>query len=109
MNKSDLIEKLAEVTNMPRTRVDGVVDLIFDAMSHALAQGDRVEIRGFGSFVSRTYEARAGRNPRTGESIAVHKKRLPFFKVGKELRERVQQGTGGDVADSDADTDTDDE
>lgn len=109
MNKSDLIEKLSQETHLPRIRVDEVVDLIFDAMTHALVAGKRVEIRGFGSFVSRTYDARTGRNPRTGASIAVQKKRLPFFKVGKELRERIQQSVSGAVSALDDDDDDDDD
>lgn len=89
MNKSDLIEKLVEKAALPRKRAEYVVNLIFDAMTDALANDERIEIRGFGSFVSKHYRARTGRNPRTGERIPVPAKRLPFFKVGKELRERV--------------------
>mgnify|MGYP006221652577 CR=1 FL=1 len=72
--------------------------LIFEEMTEALADGKRIELRGFGSFVSKSYRARMGRNPRTGESIAVPAKRLPFFKVGKELRERVNAGASASVA-----------
>jgi integration host factor subunit beta len=89
MNKSDLIEKVVEKTTLPRKRAELVVNLIFDSMTEALARGDRIEIRGFGSFISKQYRARTGRNPRTGQTIPVPAKRLPFFKVGKELRERV--------------------
>jgi integration host factor subunit beta len=92
MNKSELIDRIAEKGNLPRKRAEQVVNLVFDSMTEALARSDRIEIRGFGSFVSREYRARTGRNPRTGESIAVPKKHLPFFKVGKELRERVDRG-----------------
>jgi integration host factor subunit beta len=89
MNKSDLIERIVEKTQQPRKRAEEVVNLIFDAMTAALAKDERIEIRGFGSFVSKHYRARTGRNPRTGETIPVPAKRLPFFKVGKELKERV--------------------
>ena len=92
MNKSELIDKIAERASLPRKKAEHVVNLIFDAMTHALARGERIEIRGFGSFVSKHYRARMGRNPRTGETIPVPAKRLPFFKVGKELRERVDAG-----------------
>ena len=92
MNKSDLIEKIVQKANLPRKRAEAVVNLIFDSMTAALAKDERIEIRGFGSFVSKHYRARTGRNPRTGESIPVPAKRLPFFKVGKELRERVDAG-----------------
>ena len=89
MNKSGLIDKIVDKTNLPRKKAEQVVNLLFDSMTDALAKGDRIEIRGFGSFVAKHYDARMGRNPRTGESIPVPAKRLPFFKVGKELKERV--------------------
>lgn len=94
MNKSDLIEKIVERANLPRKRAEQVINLVFDEMTTALARDERIEIRGFGSFVSKHYRARTGRNPRTGESIPVPAKRLPFFKVGKELRERVDGEAG---------------
>lgn len=89
MNKSELISIIAEKAKQPRKRAEEVVNLIFDSMSETLASGGRIEIRGFGSFVNKEYQAYTGRNPRTGESIEVKPKRLPFFKVGKELKERV--------------------
>lgn len=89
MNRSDLIELLTNQANIPKKKAEDVVHLIFDAMTNALIQGERIEIRGLGSFVVKNYGAYTGRNPRTGESISVRPKRLPFFKVGKELRERV--------------------
>lgn len=92
MNKSDLIDILVDKSNLPRKKAESVVNLIFDQMTHALAEEQRIEIRGFGSFVAKQYAARTGRNPRTGASIDVPSKRLPLFKVGKELRERVDQG-----------------
>ena len=92
MNKSDLVETLAESHNLTYKKAQEVVNIIFDEMTEALVSEDRIEIRGFGSFVVRTYEGRLGRNPKTGEVISVKPKKLPFFKVGKELRERVDQG-----------------
>ena len=89
MNKSDLIEKLASDTDVTKKQAEQVVKLIFDSMAETLARGDRIEIRGFGTFVSKHYLAYDGRNPRTGEIIHVAEKHLPFFKVGKGLRERV--------------------
>ncbi len=91
MNKSELIEIIAEKSKVPKKRAEEAVNLVFDSMCQALAKGDRIEIRGFGSFVNRDYESYTGRNPRTGESIEVAPKKLPFFKVGKELKERVDQ------------------
>lgn len=89
MNKSELIEIISEKGNVPKKRAEEVVNLVFDSMTEALVRGDRIEIRGFGSFVNRDYGSYTGRNPRTGESIEVQPKKLPFFKVGKELKERV--------------------
>ncbi len=89
MNKSDLILELAQKCEIPPKIAAEVVDLFFTNMADALQRGDRVEIRGFGSFVSKLYGAYEGRNPKTGARILVPEKRLPFFKVGKELRKRV--------------------
>ncbi|MDP2599410.1 MAG: HU family DNA-binding protein [Deltaproteobacteria bacterium] len=95
MNKSELVEKVAQKVNLTKKRAEDVVNLIFDSMTQALLKGDRVEIRGLGSFMVKHYEAYTGRNPRTGESIQVKPKKLPFFKVGKELKKRVDQGEKG--------------
>lgn len=92
MNKSDLVDILSEKLAQPRKKTEEVVNHIFDTMTDVLATGGRIEIRGFGSFVSKEYESYTGRNPRTGESIQVKPKKLPAFKVGKELRERVNGG-----------------
>ena len=91
MNKSELIDIIAERAKTTRKRAEAVVNLIFDSMTEALVKGDRIEIRGFGSFTTKNYGAYTGRNPRTGETINVPPKKLPFFKVGKELKERVDQ------------------
>ena len=89
MNKSDLIEIIAEKSRITKKKAEDVVNLIFDSMAAAMVRGERIEIRGLGSFVVKDYGAYTGRNPRTGESIQVKPKRLPFFKVGKELKEMV--------------------
>ena len=89
MNKSELVLKVAEKLSLTKKKAEDVVELIFNSMTDALLKGDRVEIRGLGSFVVKEYGAYTGRNPRTGESIQVKPKKLPFFKVGKELKERV--------------------
>ena len=94
MNKSELVEKLAERAKITKKRAEQVVNLVFEQMTEALQRGDRIEIRGFGSFTSKSYDAYTGRNPRTGETIHVPAKRLPFFKVGKELKERVDYPPG---------------
>ena len=93
MTKSELINRLAErYSQLVAKDAEFAVKTILDAMTNALASGQRIEIRGFGSFEVRSYKAYEGRNPRTGEPVHVKPKRLPFFKVGKELRERVNAG-----------------
>ena len=90
MNKSDLVQSVsARMPNLAAKDLEVIVNIIFDAMTNSLSKGDRIEIRGLGSFVVKEYGAYTGRNPRTGESIQVKPKKLPFFKVGKELKERV--------------------
>ena len=89
MNKSKLIETLAQAENMPLRKAEEVVNTIFGEMENALINGERVEIRGLGSFKVKEYDGYKGRNPKTGQVIDVTPKKLPFFKVGKELKERV--------------------
>ncbi|MFP3927449.1 MAG: HU family DNA-binding protein [Desulfobacteraceae bacterium] len=89
MNKSQLIEALAKEEELPLKKAEEVVNTVFSDMENALINGDRVEIRGFGSFKIKHYKGYQGRNPKTGEVIEVADKKLPFFKVGKELKERV--------------------
>ena len=89
VTKSELIERVADATKQTKGRAELVVSTIFDAMIGALRRGEGIEIRGFGSFTVRQYKSYEGRNPRTGDSVHVAPKRLPFFKVGKELRARV--------------------
>jgi integration host factor subunit beta len=95
MTKADLISIVAEKLKFPWARAEHVVDQIFHAMIEALKRGEGIEIRGFGSFSIREYRAYEGRNPRTGETVHVKPKRLAFFKVGKQLRERVNNGRDG--------------
>ena len=90
MTKSELIQKLAEANPHLYLRdVEKIVDTVFEQITQALVGGDRVELRGFGAFSVKHREARVGRNPRTGESVKVDAKRLPFFKTGKALRDRL--------------------
>lgn len=89
MNKSELVEQLAIKKDIPNKRAEEVVNLIFSSMTDAMVSGDRIEIRGLGSFVIKDYGTYTGRNPKTGEPIEVSPKKLPFFKVGKELKEMV--------------------
>jgi len=91
MNKSDLVEALATQKNLTYKRAEEIVNLIFDSMSDAMVNSERIEIRGFGSFVVKDYRGYQGRNPKSGEVIQVKPKKLPFFKVGKDLREKVDE------------------
>ncbi|HVI01922.1 MAG TPA: HU family DNA-binding protein [Enhygromyxa sp.] len=98
MTKSELIERVAQESGLTKGRAEMVVNTIFDSMTAALIAGDGIEIRGFGSFTVRQYKSYEGRNPRTGDVVHVAPKRLPFFKVGKELRERVNGSWDPDEA-----------
>jgi integration host factor subunit beta len=89
MTKSELIEVIAERTKITKSRAELVVNCIFDTMSDALRQGQGIEIRGFGSFTIRHYKPYTGRNPRTNRPVPVGPKKLPFFKVGKDLKDLV--------------------
>ncbi len=91
MTKANLIDLVAEKAGITRIKAEIVVNTIFDSMVDALSKDSRIEIRGFGSFVNREYESYEGRNPRTGEVIRVDSKKLPFFKVGKELKEELNK------------------
>jgi len=91
LNKLELISILKEQADLSKAEAAGVIDLIFDKMSETLARGDRVEVRGLCSFHVKKYEDYTGRNPRTGEKVKVKPKKLPFFKAGKELKERVNR------------------
>ena len=89
MTKADLINIIAEKAKLQHKQAEVIVNLVFDMMIDALKKDDRIEIRGFGSFVNRKYEAYQGRNPKTGQIVNVEPKKVPFFKVGKELKEMV--------------------
>jgi integration host factor subunit beta len=90
MTKSDLVQKLSEqVTTLTKKECEVIVDTVFLQMKDALQKGEKIEIRGFGSFTVRVRRAKEGRNPKTGEKVSIPEKRIPFFKVGKELRELV--------------------
>ena len=90
MMKSELIERIArKQSHLAYKDIELAVKSLLEQMSNSLSNGERIEIRGFGSFVVKDYQAYMGRNPKTGEVIQVKPKKLPFFKVGKELREKV--------------------
>jgi integration host factor subunit beta len=96
MIKSELVQKIAENNpHLYQRDVENVVNAILDAIGDALARGDRVELRGFGAFSVKSRPAREGRNPRTGEKVPVAQKDIPFFKSGKEMRERINETRAG--------------
>lgn len=96
MIKSELIQRIARRNgNLYQRDVETIVTTILDEISAALSRGDRVELRGFGAFSVKKREARTGRNPRTGEQVPVQEKSVPFFKTGKEMRERLNESHPG--------------
>jgi|SRR5882724_5295654 len=92
MTKADLVEEVIKVTQMPRKEAEVTVETIFESIIGALQKGDKLEIRGFGSFRTRPRRGRIGRNPKTGEQVQVPAKRIPFFKPSKELKDYVNGG-----------------
>lgn len=93
MTKSELIMRIAEANpHLYHRDVERIVSTIFDEMSEALARGERVELRGFGAFSVKRRDPRVGRNPRTGTTVQVSEKHIPFFKTGKQLRDRLNSG-----------------
>src|SRR6186997_3338121 len=109
VTKSELIERISEKLKLPNGKAEQIVNCVFDSMVKALQEGEGIEIRGFGSFTVREYKAYEGRNPHTGETVHVAPKKLPFFKVGKDLRERVNAAFLGKELPVHADDDDDDD
>lgn len=91
MTKSDLIQQIAERLKLPTARSEAIINAIFGSMTDSLIRGERIEIRGFGTFEVRSYKGYEGRNPKTGTPVQVAPKRLPFFKIGKDLHERLNR------------------
>jgi Bacterial nucleoid DNA-binding protein len=94
MTKADLITIIADKLRFPWARAELLVDVVLDCMEQSMSRGEKIEIRGFGTFQVRSYRAYRGRNPRTGQVVAVRPKRLPHFKVSIELAARINQGRG---------------
>lgn len=95
MIRSELVQKICQdFPDLTQKEVDGIVSALFDSITDQLAGGGRVELRGFGAFSTRQRDARVGRNPRTGDPVDVAAKRVPYFKPGKEMRERLNLGSG---------------
>ena len=97
MTRSELVQRLADLhPHLMQRDAEAIVSTVFEAIGDALAEGNRVELRGFGMFSAKQRSARVGRNPRTGESVSVAEKSVPFFKTGKQLRERLNVSQAGD-------------
>src|SRR5215510_9202886 len=94
MTKADLVEEVAKVTELTRKDSEVIVDTLFESVIKALRTGDKLEVRGFGSFRVRQRNARVGRNPKTGEKVEVPAKRVPYFKPSKELKDLINDGEG---------------
>jgi integration host factor subunit beta len=94
MTKADLVEEVAKVTELTRKDSEVIVDTMFESVIRALTAGDKLEVRGFGSFRVRQRNARVGRNPKTGEKVEVPAKRVPYFKPSKELKDLINDGAG---------------
>lgn len=91
MTKAELVDNVAEKVNLTKKQTEVVVNILFSSITEALSAGDKVELRGFGSFRIRKRNPREGRNPKTGDAVHIPAKKVPFFKAGKELREMVDQ------------------
>jgi integration host factor subunit beta len=100
MTKADLVEEVIRITELPRKESEIIVETIFDSIIQALQTGDKIEIRGFGSFRTRQRRGRTGRNPKTGAKVEVPPKRIPFFKPSKELKDFVNSETAATAASS---------
>jgi integration host factor subunit beta len=94
MTKADVVEEVSRVTELTRKDSEVIVDTLFESVIKALKTGDKLEVRGFGSFRVRQRNARVGRNPKTGEKVEVPAKRVPYFKPSKELKDLINDGTG---------------
>ena len=100
MTKADLVEEVSKVTELTRKDSEVIVDTLFESVIKALKTGDKLEVRGFGSFRVRQRNARVGRNPKTGEKVEVPAKRVPYFKPSKELKDLINDGTGAAAPES---------
>jgi integration host factor subunit beta len=102
LTKADLIEEVLRITELPRKESETIVETIFDSIIESLQSGDKIEIRGFGSFRTRQRRGRVGRNPKTGEKVEVPPKKIPFFKPSKELKDFVNNSEAAASAAGDA-------
>jgi integration host factor subunit beta len=104
MTKAELVDEVARVVQLTKKQAETIVNIVFDSIVDSLRSGQKIELRGFGSFRLRSRKSRTGRNPKTGEKVEVPSKKIPYFKPGKELKELINKALADVVASSDAAT-----
>ena len=109
MTKAELVDEVARVVQLTKKQAETIVNIVFDSIVDSLRSGQKIELRGFGSFRLRSRKSRTGRNPKTGEKVEVPSKKIPYFKPGKELKELINKAMGGEVVEVGTDEDEDDE
>ena len=97
MTKAELVDEVARVVQLTKKQAETIVNIVFDSIVDSLRTGQKIELRGFGSFRLRSRKSRTGRNPKTGEKVEVPSKKIPYFKPGKELKELINKAMGGEV------------
>src|ERR1043166_8047648 len=107
MTKAELVDEVARVVQLTKKQAETIVNIVFDSIVDSLRSGQKIELRGFGSFRLRSRKSRTGRNPKTGEKVEVPSKKIPYFKPGKELKELINKTMGGEVVDVGPDDDED--
>ena len=109
MTKAELVDEVARVVQLTKKQAETIVNIVFDSIVDSLRAGQKIELRGFGSFRLRSRKSRTGRNPKTGEKVEVPSKKIPYFKPGKELKELINRTMGGVVVDVGPDEEDDEE
>src|SRR6059058_6279425 len=107
MTKAELVDEVARVVQLTKKQAETIVNIVFDSIVESLRSGQKIELRGFGSFRLRNRKSRTGRNPKTGEKVEVPSKKIPYFKPGKELKELINKAMGGEVMEVGPDEDED--
>src|SRR5438477_972985 len=105
MTKAELVDEVARVVQLTKKQAETIVNIVFDSIVDSLRSGQKIELRGFGSFRLRSRKSRTGRNPKTGEKVEVPSKKIPYFKPGKELKELINKAMGGEVVEVGAEED----
>ena len=109
MTKAELVDEVARVVQLTKKQAETIVNIVFDSIVESLRSGQKIELRGFGSFRLRSRKSRTGRNPKTGEKVEVPSKKIPYFKPGKELKELINKTMGGEVVEVGVEDEDDEE